>query len=156
MQVSTVLRLLEPGTYSVKVNAPGFKESLTTGVRVELGEARGFDVHLSSWRDTSSCDRDGQRSDAQYSRTRARTIRRLCRGREIAVLHRSAGALLALTPGVRYTGEDPISYGASRYNMAGWTNVNVIVDGTPANGDREDVAQMVLNPTVWKHFRMSV
>ena len=62
--------------------------------------------------------------------------------------NRSAGALLALAPTVRYAGEDVISYGASRYNIGGMTNVNVYVDGGSVNGDREDVAQMVLNPSV--------
>ncbi len=40
-----------------------------------------------------------------------------------------------------------ISYGASRYNVGAFTNVNVMVDGASVNGDRTDVAQMVFNFT---------
>jgi hypothetical protein len=139
---------LDPGSYVVDVNAPGFKESLTTGVRVELGEPRSLDIHLvvgtsqTIVKVTASApllntEDPGLGQSVDYTQVA-----------KLPYFDRSAGALLALTPGVRYTGEDPISYGASRYNIAGWTNVNIYVDGSPVNGDREDVDQMVLNPTV--------
>jgi hypothetical protein len=139
---------LEPGSYTVKVNAPGFKESLTTGVRVDLGEARSLDVNLAVGATQAIVT---VTASAPMLNTQDSGLGQSVDYAEVAKLpyfDRSAGALLALTPGVRYTGEDPISYGASRYNIAGWTNVNVFVDGAPVNGDREDVAQMVLNPTV--------
>lgn len=139
---------LDPGNYTVRVQATGFRESLTTGVQVELGEPRSLDVHLVVG--------GGQTvvtvtAAAPILNTENAGLGQSVDYKEVAKLpyfDRSAGALLALTPGVRYTGEDPISYGASRYNIAGWTNVNVYIDGAPVNGDREDVDQMVLNPTV--------
>lgn len=139
---------LDPGSYTVRVSAPSFVVSETTGVRVELGEPRSVDVHLAVSAKTSVVT---VTASAPMLNTQNAGLGQSVDYAQVAKLpyfDRSAGALLALTPGVRYTGEDPISYGASRYNIAGWTNVNVFVDGTPANGDREDVDQMVLNPTV--------
>ena len=140
--------VLEPGSYSVKVNAPGFKESLTKGVVLQLGEARGVDVHLSVGATQSIVE---VTAAAPILNTEDPGLGQNVDYAEVAKFpyySRSAGALLGLSPGVRYTGEDSISYGASRYNVAGWTNVNVMVDGSPVMGDREDVAQMTLNPSV--------
>lgn len=139
---------LDPGTYTVRVQATGFQESLTNGVQVELGQPRNLDVHLvvGSTQTVVTVT-----ASAPLLNTENAGLGQSVDYKEVSKLpyfDRSAGALLALTPGVRYTGEDPISYGASRYNVAGWTNVNVYVDGAPVNGDREDVDQMVINPTV--------
>jgi len=139
---------LEPNLYTVTVRAAGFQESVTTGVRLELGQPRGLDIHLSVGATNStvrvtasapllSTEDPGLGQSVDYAQVS-----------KLPYFSRSAGALLGLSPGVRYTGEDSISYGASRYNVAGWTNVNVIVDGSPVMGDREDVAQMTLNPSV--------
>jgi hypothetical protein len=139
---------IEPGSYSLKVNAPGFKESLTKGVVVELGEPRGFDVHLSVGATQSVVE---VTAAAPLLNTENPGLGQNIDSTVVPKLpyfSRSAGALLGLSPGVRYTGEDSISYGASRYNVAGWTNVNVMVDQSPVMGDREDVAQMTLNPSV--------
>jgi Carboxypeptidase regulatory-like domain len=139
---------LDPGSYTVKVSASGFKDEVTTGVRVELGEPRSLDINLAVGSTQTVVT---VTASAPLLNTQDPGLGQSVDYVQVAKLpyfDRSAGALLALTPSVRYTGEDPISYGASRYNIAGWTNVNVFIDGTPANGDREDVAQMVLNPTV--------
>lgn len=139
---------LDPESYTVRANAPGFKEQVITGVRVELGEPRSLDINLVVGATSAVVT---VTASAPLLNTQNPGLGQSVDYGEVAKLpyfNRSAGALLALTPGVRYTGEDPISYGASRYNIAGWTNVNVFVDGSPVNGDREDVAQMVLNPTV--------
>src|SRR5579862_1334402 len=139
---------LEPNIYIVTVHAQGFQESITTGVRLELGQPRSVDIHLTVGATAStvkvtasapllSTEDAGLGQSVDYAQVS-----------KLPYFSRSAGALLGLSPGVRYTGEDSISYGASRYNVAGWTNVNVIVDGSPVMGDREDVAQMTLNPSV--------
>jgi hypothetical protein len=56
--------------------------------------------------------------------------------------------LLALAPASRYGGEDEVSYGSSRYNIGGSSNVSVLIDGSQTTGDRNDVSQQVINPSV--------
>lgn len=139
---------VDPGTYTITVVAAGFQTSVTTGIVVELGQPRGMDIHL-------VVGQEQQRIEVTAAPPLLRTEDAglgqsvdYAQVSKLPYFSRSAGALLGLSPGVRYGGEDSISYGASRYNVAGWTNVNVIVDGAPVNGDRTDVAQMTLNPSV--------
>lgn len=139
---------LEVGSYTVTVKAQGFQTSVTTGVRIDVGQPRGLDITLQLGAVTQEIQVTAaapalKTEDAGLGQNVGQTT--------VAALpyfNRSAGALLALAPTVRYAGEDVISYGASRYNIGGFTNVNVYVDGGSSNGDREDVAQMVLNPSV--------
>ncbi len=139
---------IDPGTYTVTVTASGFEKSVVKAIAIELGQPRGLDVHLVVGQQQQTVEvtaaapllkteDSGLGQSVDYSQVS-----------ELPYFSRSAGSLLGLSPGVRYGGEDSISYGASRYNVAGWTNVNVIVDGSPVNGDRTDVAQMTFNPSV--------
>lgn len=139
---------LEPGTYTITVSVTGFQTSVTNGIAVEVGQPRGLDIHL-------VIGQAGQKVEVNASAPLLKTEDSglgqsvdFSQVSRLPYFSRSAGALLGLSPGVRYGGEDSISYGASRYSVAGWTNVNVIVDGAPVNGDRTDVAQMTLNPSV--------
>jgi hypothetical protein len=66
----------------------------------------------------------------------------------LPLFNRNAGVMVSLTPGVRYMGEDFISYGASRFNGVGMGNVNVQVNGANVDSDRTDVNQMTFNPSV--------
>jgi hypothetical protein len=139
---------VDPGTYTITAGATGFQTSVTTGIVVELGQPRGVDVHLVLGQQQQRVE---VTAAAPLLRTEDSGLGQSISYSEVSKLpyfSRSAGALLGLSPGVRYGGEDSISYGASRYNVAGWTNVNVMVDGAPVNGDRTDVAQMTLNPSV--------
>ena len=139
---------LEVGTYSVTITAQGFQTSVTTGVGVSVGQPRGLDIILK----VGAVSQQVQvTAEAPALKTEDAGLGQNVTQSTVAALpyyNRSAGALLALAPTVRYAGEDVISYGASRYNIGGFTNVNVYVDGGSSNGDREDVAQMVLNPSV--------
>lgn len=139
---------IEPGNYSVTVTAKGFQVAVLSGVTVELGQPRGLNIHLAIGQEQSKVE---VTASAPLLKTEDSGLGQTVDYSQVSKLpyfSRSAGALLGLSPGVRYGGEDSISYGASRYNVAGWTNVNVMVDGAPVNGDREDVAQMTLNPSV--------
>ena len=139
---------VDPGTYTITVTASGFQTSVTAGIVVELGQPRGVDIHLTVGQQAQRIE---VTANAPLLRTEDSGLGQSVDSTQVSKLpyfSRSAGALLGLSPGVRYGGEDSISYGASRYNVAGWTNVNVIVDGSPVNGDRTDVAQMTLNPSV--------
>ena len=139
---------LEVGTYEVTVTAQGFQTSITSGVVIETGEPRGLNISLKVG---ALAQQVQVTANAQALKTEDAGLGQNVLPQTVAALpyfNRSAGALLALAPTVRYAGEDVISYGASRYNIGGLTNVNVNIDGASTIGDRQDVAQMVLNPTV--------
>lgn len=139
---------LEPGAYRLTVAARGFMTQVINNVDVQTGQPQGINVTL-------VVGTVGQNVEVSAAppllKTEDSGLGQTVEYHQVARLpyfSRSAGALLGLSPGVRYTGEDQISYGASRYNVGGYTNVNTLVDGARVNGDREDVAQMTLNPSV--------
>lgn len=139
---------LTPGTYTVTVKAQGFQEAVTKGVDLLVGQPRAVDVNLVVGAVSQSIE---VQASAPLMRTEEAGLGENVDYNQVSSLpyfNRSAGVLLSLAPTVRYTGEDVISYGASRYNVGAFTNVNVLVDGASVNGDRTDVAQMVFNPSV--------
>lgn len=139
---------LAAGTYNITVTAKGFQTAITSDVDLLVGQPRGVNFTLKLG--TVSQQVEVIAGVAQL-RTQEAGLGQTITYSQVAKLpyfSRSAGVLLSLSPGVRYAGEDLISYGASRYNVGGYTNVNVLIDGANDTGDREDVAQMVLNPSV--------
>ncbi|MBM3775815.1 MAG: TonB-dependent receptor, partial [Acidobacteria bacterium] len=139
---------LAPGTYEIRVAASGFQESVTRGVILLAGQPRGLDVGLQVGAATQIIE---VLATAPLLKTEDAGLGQNVQYQQVASLpyfNRSAGVLLSFAPTVRYTGEDVISYGASRYNVGAYTNVNVMVDGASVVGNRTDVAQMVYNPTV--------
>ena len=139
---------LSPGEYQLTVTASGFQESVAKGVSVLLGQSRDLDFTLQVGAVNQSVE---VHATGVLLKTEDPGLGQNIEYKQVSTLpyfNRSAGVLLSLAPTVRYTGEDVISYGASRYNVGGFTNVNVMVDGASVNGDRTDVAQMVYNPSV--------
>jgi hypothetical protein len=140
--------VLEPGTYEVRVSATGFQEALSRGVTVLVGQPRGLDITLQVGAATQIVEVNAM---APLLKTEDAGLGQNVQYTQVAGLpyfSRSAGVLLSLAPTVRYTGEDVISYGASRYNVGAYTNVNVVIDGASVIGNRTDVAQMTFNPSV--------
>ena len=139
---------LQPGDYELRVSAAGFQESVIRELSVLLGQPRSFDVTLQVGAATQLIEVE---ATAPLLKTEDAGLGQNVQYQQVAGLpyfSRSAGVLLSLAPTVRYTGEDVISYGASRYNVGGFTNVNVMVDGASVIGNRTDVAQMTYNPSV--------
>ena len=137
-----------PGEYEITVAAQGFQEYMSKGVAVILGQSRDLDIVLQVGAVNQTVE---VQAAAPLLKTEDPGLGQNIEYKQVSTLpyfNRSAGVLLSLAPTVRYTGEDVISYGASRYNVGGFTNVNVMVDGASVNGDRTDVAQMVYNPSV--------
>src|SRR5581483_3616013 len=139
---------LEPGTYEVRVKAQGFQEAVSRDVAVLVGQSRSLDFSLQVGAASEIIE---VRAEAPLLKTEDAGLGQNVQYQQVSGLpyfSRSAGVLLSLAPTVRYTGEDVISYGASRYNVGAFTNVNVVIDGASVVGDRTDVAQMTYNPTV--------
>jgi hypothetical protein len=139
---------LDAGTYEIRVTAPGFQESVTRGVVLLLAQPRGLDVNLQVGSPTQVVE---VQASAPLLKTEDAGLGQNVQYQQVAALpyfNRSAGVLLSLAPTVRYTGEDVISYGASRYNVGAFTNVNILIDGASVIGNRTDVAQMTYNPSV--------
>jgi hypothetical protein len=139
---------LDPGSYAIRVSAAGFQESVTRNVELLVGQPRGLDISLQVGAASQSIEVN---ATPQLLKTEDAGLGQNVQYAQVAGLpyfSRSAGVLLSLAPTVRYTGEDVISYGASRYNVGAYTNVNVTIDGASVIGDRTDVAQMTFNPSV--------
>lgn len=139
---------LDPGSYELRASAPGFQDAVTRGISVLVGQPRGLDVTLQVGTATQLIE---VQATSPLLKTEDAGLGQSVQYKQVASLpyfNRSAGALISLAPTVRYTGEDVISYGASRYNVGGFTNVNIQIDGASVVGDRTDVAQMTFNPSV--------
>jgi hypothetical protein len=139
---------LRPSTFTITVNMQGFQESVTRDVELLVGQPRNVDVTLQVGASAQSVLVEAQ---APLLKTEDAGLGQNIDYKQVSGLPyfgRSAGVILSLAPTVRYTGEDVISYGASRYNIGAFTNVNVMIDGASVIGDRTDVAQMVFNPSV--------
>ncbi|MEX2261410.1 MAG: carboxypeptidase regulatory-like domain-containing protein [Bryobacteraceae bacterium] len=139
---------LQPGEYEVRASATGFQESVTRGLVVLLGQPRSFDITMQIGAAAQTVE---VLATAPLLKTEDAGLGQNVQYQQVAGLpyfSRSAGVLLSLAPTVRYTGEDVISYGASRYNVGGFTNVNIMINGASVIGNRTDVAQMTYNPSV--------
>jgi hypothetical protein len=139
---------LVPGTYQITVTASGFQELVRRGVVVELGQPLGLNMTLSVGAVTQ---RVQVTAAAPLLRTQDSGLGQTVSYHAIAVLpmfNRDAGELVALSPGVRYFGEDHISYGSSRFDGAGIGNPQFFYNGAPIGGDRTDVDQMTYDPPV--------
>ena len=140
--------VLPPGTYDVTVQVQGFATAILHGVEVEVGQPRDLDITLQVGAVTQAVEVKAQApvlntTDAGLGQqVQYKTVQ------DLPQFSRSAGMLLALAPGVRFTADDVISYGAARYNIGGNSNANVEVDGARIMGDRQDIAQMIINPSV--------
>jgi hypothetical protein len=139
---------LEPGTYSITVSMSGFRTSVTGDVTVEAGQPRNVNINLAIGNANQMVKVTASAPVLKTEDSGLGQSVEADQASHLPYFSRSAGSLLSLSPGVRYDGEDVVSYGASRYNIAGSTNVNVIIDGAVVNGDRTDLAQMVYNPSV--------
>ena len=139
---------LPPGTYDLTIQATGFKSYVGRGVEIQLGQARGLDITL----EVGEISQQIEVTAAPPAlKTEDAGLGQNVTYHEVESLpkfSRSAGSLLALAPGVRFTADDVISYGASRYNIGGNSNANVTVDGARVMGDRMDISQMIINPSV--------
>src|SRR5262249_27419123 len=115
---------------------------------VEVGQPRDLDITLQVGAVTQAVEVKAQApvlntTDAGLGQqVQYKTVQ------DLPQFSRSAGMLLALAPGVRVTADDRISYGSARYNIGGNSNANVEVDGARVMGDRQDIAQMIINPSV--------
>lgn len=139
---------LEPGSYEVRITAAGFQEAVSRAVTLLVGQPRGLDFTLQVGAATQLIE---VTAAAPLLKTEDAGLGQNVQYNQVAGLpyfSRSAGVLLSLAPTVRYTGEDVISYGASRYNVGAYTNVNIMIDGASVIGNRTDVAQMTFNPSV--------
>lgn len=138
---------LPSGSYDVTVQANGFKSYVGRGVEIQLGQARGLDITLEVGEISQEIE---VTAAAPALKTEDAGLGQNVTYAEVQSLpkfSRSAGSLLALAPGVRFTADDVISYGSSRYNIGGNSNATVMVDGASVMTDREDIAQMGLNPS---------
>jgi hypothetical protein len=139
---------LTPGTYTISAERSGFKKLVRPGVVVTLGQPLGLDLNMELGEVGTEVR---VTAEAPLLRTEDSGLGQSVEYKSVESLplfNRNAGVMVSLTPGVRYLGEDFISYGASRFNGGGMGNVNVMVNGANVDSDRTDVNQMTYNPSV--------
>lgn len=139
---------LQPGTYSITVEVTGFKKLVRSGVVVSLGQPLGLDLKMEIGEVGTEVK---VTAEAPLLRTQDAGLGQsveYAAVQNLPLFNRNAGVMVSLTPGVRYLGEDFISYGASRFNGGGMGNVNVQINGANVDSDRTDVNQMTFNPSV--------
>ncbi len=139
---------LAPGTYQIQATASGFKMLTRKDVTLHLGDTLGLDFELEIGQSTQSVTVSGAASllnteDASLGQTVGVEA-----VQSLPMVSRRPTALPQLSPTVRYIGDDQISFGAPRYNMCGFGNVNVMFKGAPAGSDRTNVNQQTSNPPV--------
>src|SRR6185312_2458566 len=99
---------LQPGTYTITVTAAGFQTAVLSSVVVETGQPTGIDVHLNVGQTQQEVNVS---AGATLLKTEDSGLGQSIDYSQVARLPyfgRSAGALLSLSPGVRYGGEDSI------------------------------------------------
>src|SRR6266850_8081080 len=115
--------LLDPGQYSVTVEAPGFKTETHSGIQLELNLKARIDVHMEVG---AEAQRVEVTSQAALLSTDQATLGQVVSTRHVEELPlngRNIGALAVLQPGVQYGGR------------MGLTNVNGGSGGVPVPGD---------------------
>ncbi len=139
---------LLPGTYLITVTAKGFEQLVRSGVIVSVGQPLGLDLSLTVGSVNQQVQVVGA---APQLRTQDSALGQTVSYQAVESLpmfNRDAGQLIALTPTVRYYGEDHISYGSSRFDGAGIGDPDYFFNGAPIGGDRTDVGQMTYDPPV--------
>jgi len=139
---------IDPGTYNFAITKEGFQKLESNGVELLLAQPRGINFTLQVGAVTQAI----QVSAAAPLLTTedAGLGQNVTAGQieDLPFFNRSAGILVQLSPGIRYLGEDFISYGGSRFNGNGIGNTNILLDGVNIQDDRLDVDQEMCNPTV--------
>ncbi len=137
---------LDPGTYSLTAEAPGFKKSVRTGIQIETGAKLSLDIQLEVGQANQSIE---VTTETPLVDTTSAAGDRILDDREVAQLPYTTMnpfALQALTPGVVFTGAPGIARvfdngGTASYGSFGLVAGGGIVagnefllDGAPVTG----------------------
>ena len=127
--------LVNPGTYSVSVTAPGFKVATHNGIPVELDQKARVDFRMEVGTAQQSVEVTAQGALLSTDQATLGQVINQQRVEELPLNGRNIGALAALQPGVQYGGRMGLS------NVNGGTGGGVPIPGDAitisANGQRD-------------------
>ncbi|MGB7200789.1 MAG: carboxypeptidase regulatory-like domain-containing protein [Pyrinomonadaceae bacterium] len=119
---------LSTSTFSVTIEAPNFKKSVRTGVKVDLGQRRNVDVTLEAGNISETVTVTADAVGVELSTPTAGTTINGDQVREISINNRNWVQLVALAPGVSNDLSDQVYVGTT--NPEGQANtINISVNG---------------------------
>jgi hypothetical protein len=119
---------LSPSEYSVSVEAPNFKKSVQTGVKLDVGQRRSVDIALQAGNVAETVTVEADRVAIDSTSATGGTIVSGDQAREIPVNNRNWVQLITLAPGVSNDLADQVYVGTT--NPDGQANtINIAVNG---------------------------
>jgi len=127
--------LLDPGEYSVTVEAPGFKTETHSGVQLELNLKARIDFHMEVGAEAQRVEVTSQAALLSTDQATLGQVVNTRRVEELPLNGRNVGALAVLQPGVQYGGR----MGLTDINGGGGGGVPIPGDAISisANGQRD-------------------
>lgn len=119
---------LSPSEYSVTVEAPNFKKSVKTGLKVDVGARRTVDIDLVAGNISETVTVEAERVTVDTTSATSSTVISGSQAREIPVNNRNWVQLITLAPGVSNDLADQVYVGTT--NPDGQANtINISVNG---------------------------
>jgi hypothetical protein len=119
---------LPTNTFDVTVEAPNFKKSVSTGIKVDVGQRRTLDIELTAGNISETVTVAADRVSVELSTPTAGTTINGDQVREIPINNRNFVQLVALAPGVSSDLSDQVYVGTT--NPEGQANtINLSVNG---------------------------
>jgi hypothetical protein len=125
---------LQAGNYTVTIEAPGFKKSLQTGVKLDVNQRRAVDVTLEAGNIAEVVTVAADQVAVELTTPSASTVINGDQVRELSVNNRNFVQLVTLAPGVSNDLADQVYVGTT--NPAGQANtVNISVNGARSSSN---------------------
>jgi hypothetical protein len=125
---------LPAGNYSMTIEAPGFKKSLQTGVKLDVNQRRAVDVTLEPGNIAEVVTVAADQVAVELTTPTASTVINGDQVRELSVNNRNFVQLVTLAPGVTNDLADQVYVGTT--NPAGQANtVNISVNGARSSSN---------------------
>jgi hypothetical protein len=117
------------GVYSVTVEAPNFKKSIQTGIKVDVGQRRSVDLNLEAGNIAETVTVEADPVAVELTTASASTVINGDQVRELSINNRNFVQLVTLAPGVSSDLSDQVYVG--NVNPEGQANtVNISVNGS--------------------------
>ena len=104
---------LQVSTYQVTAEAPGFKKSVQTGVKVDVGARRTLDIELAAGRIDEVVTVEADRIAVETTSAQASTVINGDQVRELSINNRNFVSLITLAPGVTNDLDDQVFTGTN-------------------------------------------